>query len=199
MPTKLDLHYENGQLALNATNVSLNEILREIAIRTGLKITGGVTDQSVFGQYGPGSVGAVLSALLDGTGSNMLLVNASNGPSELILTARQGGPTPPSPMAGEPQPYNSYAERQGRGAFLGQRGDSSPVAPPPSYQPPPVEQPVEQPAAEPTAAAPTSEPNANGQSPNGVKTPLQIYQELQQLRGGAAAAPTLATPPAAPQ
>ncbi len=195
MPTKLELQYANGQIALDATNVSLNEILREIANKTGLKITGGVVDQRVFGHYGPAKVGTVLASLLDGTGSNMLLVNASTGPSELILTPRQGGVTPPSPMAAEPQPYNSYAERQGRGGFLGQRADSSPVAAPPSYQPAPQAEPpvAEPPATEPLATPQTNDPNAGGQSPNGTKTPQQIYQELQQLRQGAG------TPPATPQ
>ncbi len=194
MPTKLELQYANGQIALDATNVGLNQILREISIKTGLKITGGVADQKVFGHYGPATVGTVLASLLEGTGSNMLLVNASTGPSQLILTPRQGGVTPPSPMAAEPQPYNSYAERQGRGSFLGQRADSSPVAPPPSYQTPPQAEPS---AAESQATSQTSDPNAAGQSPNGVKTPLQIYQELQQLRQAATTPP--ATPTAPPQ
>ena len=83
-PVRSDLKvdYAGGRLSVNASNASLNQILQEIAGRTGMKITGGVSDERVFGQYGPSSPSVVLVALLDGTGSNMLLVDNGKGPTE---------------------------------------------------------------------------------------------------------------------
>ncbi len=91
-----------------------------------MKINGGVLDQRVFGKYGPAPASTVLATLLDGTGTNMLLLEtASKQPAELILTPRTGGPTPPSPSqvadadidapnpVAQPQPY---ANQPGRGA-----------------------------------------------------------------------------------
>lgn len=93
-----DVTYANGLLTIAADNSSLNQILREIARQTGMKITGSVGDERVFGRYGPSTPARVLASLLDGTGSNMLLrETASNAPAELILTPREGGPTPPQP------------------------------------------------------------------------------------------------------
>ncbi len=90
----------NGMLAVRADNSSLNGILRSISSCTGMRVTGGVVDQRVYGNYGPAAPATVLATLLDGTGSNMLLQEtASDQPAELILTPRTGGPTPPSPSS----------------------------------------------------------------------------------------------------
>lgn len=95
---KAQVTFENGLLDVRADNSSLNAILREISRTTGMKLTGGVAEQRVFGNYGPAAPGTVLATLLDGTGSNMLLrETADASPAELILTPRLGGPSPPSP------------------------------------------------------------------------------------------------------
>jgi hypothetical protein len=92
--------YSQGQLEITANNSSLNQILHDVALQTGMKITGTVTDEQVYGKYGPAAPAKVLASLLDGTDSNMLLtMNASNAPAELILTPKQGGPTPPAPAS----------------------------------------------------------------------------------------------------
>lgn len=146
--------YTNGQLTIAASNSSLNQILRDIARETGMKITGGVNDERVFGQYGPAVPSKVLGELLDGTGSNMLLMHATAAtPAELILTPRQGGPTPPNP--------NAYHE------------DPLPVPERPQY---PI---TPQPEVNRREGAPNTE---GGQSPNEVKTPQQIYEQLQRMR-----------------
>lgn len=99
-PRRAQVTFLDGQLDVRADDSSLNQILRAISRQTGLKITGGVADQRVFGNYGPATTASVLATLLDGTGTNLLLLegNAST-PPELILTPRGGGPTPPSPSA----------------------------------------------------------------------------------------------------
>ncbi len=95
----------NGQLEVRAENSSLNGILRAIARCNGMRISGGVAEQRVFGNYGPAAPATVLATLIDGTGSNMVLrETAADQPSELILTPRTEGVTPPSPA--------SYAEAE---------------------------------------------------------------------------------------
>jgi hypothetical protein len=99
-PRPATVTYAAGLLDVRADNSSLNQILRAIGHLTGMKITGGVMDERVFGNYGPAEPSTILATLLDGTGSNMLLrQSADNSPAELILTPRNGGPTPPNPNA----------------------------------------------------------------------------------------------------
>jgi len=147
--------YTNGMLEVSANNSSLVQILHEISLKTGMKITGGVTDERVFGQYGPAPAAQILNSLLDGTGSNMLLVE-SNGtsPAELILTSRQGGVTPPNPNAVSVED-NDQPDEQG---------------------PKQSSQPME-PQTNPAAVEPAQPP-----SPNGVRTPQDIYDQLRKLR-----------------
>lgn len=97
-PRRAQVNYAAGQLDIRAENSSLNDILYEISVATGMKIHGGVSDQRVFGHYGPAATSDVLATLLDGTGTNMLLKeDDSLGPVELVLTPRTGGVSPPSP------------------------------------------------------------------------------------------------------
>ena len=92
------VEYLNGQITVSANNSSLNQILHSIARKAGIRITGSVPDQPVFGDYGPAAPATILASLLEGTGSNMLLTPATpESAAQLILTSRQGGPTPPAP------------------------------------------------------------------------------------------------------
>jgi hypothetical protein len=170
-PQRAQVTYADGTLSVTANNASLNQILRQIASETGMKITGGVTDERVFGQYGPDNLGQVLAALLDGTGSNMILVHHDGDtPSELILTARQGGPTPPNPNAAalnnrsEPEERSSEAMQPRRRA----QPEGNAVIPPAN-------------AEAPNGAAPPAN-SSQPDNPNGVKTPQQIYEQLQRMR-----------------
>jgi len=90
--------YVRGKMEVNADDSSLNQILREIANRTGMTIRGEVAEERVFGRYGPAAPGEILMRLLEGTGCNVLLVTTPAGvPRELIVTPRLGGATPPGP------------------------------------------------------------------------------------------------------
>jgi hypothetical protein len=92
--------YSRGLLKVTADNSSLNQILAEIARQTGMRITGTVREEGVYGTYGPAAPARVLASLLDGTSSNMLLrETSSSSPAELILTPRLAGPSPPQPAA----------------------------------------------------------------------------------------------------
>lgn len=166
-PHHIQVSYSDGQLAVEATNASLNEILHEISQKTGMKITGGVTDDRVFGQYGPSKPALVLDSLLEGTGSNFLLVDGAKGNSELILTPRHGGVTPPNPNAAAP-PEESE--------------DRAPQYVPPvrPYQPPIFN--GRGPGFNPSAEAPTAQtPDGSQGDGSGPKTPQQIYDQLQRV------------------
>jgi hypothetical protein len=225
---RAEVEYSGGMLKVSANNSSLNQILREIGRQTGMKITGGVIEDHVFGTYGPAAASQVLTSLLDGTTSNVMIVeNSANGPAELILTPRKGGVTPPNPNA---ELVTDDADQQTRpptsprtdpprraGAMWehppgpgglpnglppsngGQTGTpinggadlgTVPGAFTPYGQSPPdaraqpetvlvnSDNPVTVPAPVTTAPADGTQP----QSPNGVSTPQQIYEQLQKLR-----------------
>lgn len=181
--------YQAGRLTVIAENSSLNQILREVAHQTGMKITGGVTDQRVYGTYGPASPSVVLGRLLEGSGANMMLrMTAANQPTELVLTPMQGRPTPPSldtraavpqqPSIQTPQPVYPGGQQPG---FVPAQGFAPPAARPQYVtQPssPPAASAAPPPAAQPVSPAVTFTP----QSPNGVLTPQQIYEQLQRLQ-----------------
>jgi hypothetical protein len=171
-PHPADVTFADGVLSISASNSSLNQILRDVSHQTGMKITGGVVDERVFGQYGPAPAGQVLTALLEGTGSNVLLIeNGGVAPGELILTPRQGGATPPNPNASAME-ENEQLEDQGpkQTSQSGQQPVPNAV---PVESVPPVTRPPE-----------TGEGTSSSQpdSPNGVKTPQQIYDQLQRMR-----------------
>ncbi len=181
---RADVTYAQGRLAVKADNSSLNLILREIGRQTGIKITGGVTEERVFGSYGPDTPDAVLAKLLDGAGSNVLLI-ASEGaaPGELVLTPRQGGPTPPNPNAkgfdddtGEDDGPRMPVPR-GVTLFGGAQPSAPQTEAPPQQRPNPFP-----PIGAPSPDGDSGATPGNPQSPNGVKTPQEIYQQLQQLR-----------------
>jgi hypothetical protein len=173
-PKHAQVTYANGTLSISADNASLNQILRQIATDTGMKITGGVTEERVFGQYGPDDPAQVLAALLDGTSSNMILVHRdADTPAELILTPRQGGASPPSPNAAAFDDRSDRPERpELREAPPGQAIRPEPGSAPPNA--PPVNPGTQ------NGNSSTDQPQP--ESPNGVKTPQQIYEQLQRMR-----------------
>jgi len=223
---KADVRYDSGLVSINATNSSLNQILREISRQTGMKITGGVREERVFGHYGPAPVADILSTLIDGTGTNMVLrQTASSTPEELILTPRSGGVTPPNPNApgfddtdnsderNPPQPTTMTRPEGGirlpvtvpaltpnQGSVPPSipqpannvNGDPSNTSPTASTLPVTNSVPIDSiPTPSTTPPAPTGivdAPNpppagtVDPANPNGVKTPEDIYKQLQQLR-----------------
>ena len=171
----------NGMLTVDADNSSLNQILREISRVTGMKITGGVMDERVFGNYGPADPSTVLGTLLRGTGSNMMIVlDAKQAPQELVLTPRGGGPTPPNPSASRDRGEEDLPPHRQRFARPDGYGNLPPLQAPPQIQPnqPPQQAPEQQfvPPAPPTNDTTTQ------QSPNGVKTPQEIYDQLMKMQ-----------------
>ena len=193
--------WNGAVLSVHASGQGLPVILREIARLTGMKVTGGAPGEPVFGTYGPGPVQAVMASLFDGMNVNMLLVNDSpTKPKELILTARTGGATPPAPTQdvsvetsqtdSNPTDANLAQPRPGRhtspNSFQGAPSDGQQGVGVPAGGIPPSLPPMNNPndASGSTTATPT-DANGTPQSPNGVRTPEQIFEELRKRQQGA--------------
>ncbi len=149
--------FADGNLSIHADNSSLAAILHQVASNSGMKIEGLGGDERVFGNFGPGAPRDVLADLLVGTAYNQVLLgDLSNGaPRELILT--------PTTRGGAGAPAPSPAPQVNANADDGNEADV--VEPPP---PPPPQQ--EQPAG------------STQQQPAGVRTPQQLFEQLQQMR-----------------
>lgn len=173
--------YASGKLTVTADNTSLNQILRDISRQLGMKITGGVKDDRVYGTYGPAAPAVILNKLLDDAGSNVLIVQPPGPgslPTELILTPRNGGPTPPNPNAeAEANRNNQYENQPNRQPYNNQRfGNNNGPIPMQNRRLPPE-------ANAPSNGSSNMQPNQDmPQSPNGVPTPQQIYQRRQQMQ-----------------
>jgi hypothetical protein len=177
-PHRAEVLFANGQLQVRADNSSLNQILRSISHLTGLKVTGGVEEERVFGNYGPGPLPTVLATLIDGTGANIFLLGGNaTTPPELILTSRSGGAEPPSPTS---PTYAMYDDTNDHNAPVAPHNATAPTQPPspatsgsgsvsPANVPPPAG--TTPPPAPPSAAA----------AP-GTLTPEMVEQELLQMQ-----------------
>ena len=121
-PKPASVVWNSQGLRIDASNSSLQQILKEVATETGAKVEGMGADQRIFGIYGPGPARDVLSQLLDGSGYNVLMVGdqGQGTPREIVLSQPPQGPAPPVP-----QNQNSEAE------------DNADVADQPQPQPPP--------------------------------------------------------------
>ena len=166
-PRHAEVIITHGLLQIRADNSSLNQILRSISHITGMKITGGVEEQRVFGNYGPAPLSTILATLHDGTGANILLLGGNAGsPPTLVLTPRAGGPEPPGPNSPAYAMYDDSSDRANRVAPVAAR-------PPVTTSPP-------------TPAVSTSAPTASAPPPAGgpakVLTPEMVMQELQQMQ-----------------
>jgi hypothetical protein len=154
---------DSGSLAVKADNSSLSQILGQLSSTSGMTVNGLNKDQRVFGSYGPGTPQQVLSSLLDGAGYNVMMlgVTSDGTPRQLILTARSNAPVSaaqPQSSQDDDQPPPDDDDSQNN------NNDSPPINFPQRINP--------------------VIPHENPDSPqgNGVKTPQQILQDLQQLR-----------------
>jgi hypothetical protein len=107
-PNPATVVWNSRGLEIQASNSSLDQILRAIAAETGAKVEGFGQDQRVFGDYGPGPAREVISRLLDGSGYNVLMIGGSGDqpPQQIILSASAAGtPAPPNtaPQSSEQQ------------------------------------------------------------------------------------------------
>ena len=118
-PATID--FKNGLLSVHAQNSSLISILNQIEHQTGLTVDGLNHDQRIYGQYGPGNLSTTLSALLDGSGYDFVIVGAGSAhasPRLILSTPGASGTTAPAPapspapavVNNEPQPNPDATE-----------------------------------------------------------------------------------------
>ena len=110
-PVAATVVWDSQGLRIDASNSSLEQILKDVATATGARLTGlghdeHMAGQRVFGSYGPGTARDVLTQLLTGSGYNVLLIGdqGQGTPREIVLSARSKGDTPVA--AGSPPPPN---------------------------------------------------------------------------------------------
>jgi len=92
-PAPAAVTWNSQGLSIQATNSSLRQILEDVATATGAKLEGTVSEQRIFGVYGPGQARDVLIQLLQGSGYNVLMIGdqGRGAPSRILLTARGAG------------------------------------------------------------------------------------------------------------
>lgn len=152
----------NGRLSIDAHNSSLMAILHQISSNTGMKVQGLNTDQRIFGSYGPGSPREVLLSLLDGSGYNVMMVGgtAAEAPLRLELSS-------PTQVSGAP-----VANTPTQAAEASDNADNSDDTIP--QQPPP-------PVVFSNGQQPDQPEQQQQPSPNHVRTPQQMLQQLEQM------------------
>ncbi len=91
-PTEASVVWNSQGLRIDASNSSLQQILKDVAAATGATVEGLHTDERVFGIYGPGTARDVLAKLLDGSGYNVLMIGdqGQGSPRQIVLSAQRG-------------------------------------------------------------------------------------------------------------
>ena len=179
-PVAPQVSYLNGQLTIDSQNATLSQVLRSVQTQTGasIDIPPGAGSERVVARLGPGKPKDVLSALLNGSKFNYVILGESNnsgGVQKVILLAK-------SSSAGEPAPVMT--------------GQNNFRAPPSSQavEPPEDEYPQNEPDSEvqlvpgqpgmpgSDGLQPDAANAAPGQFAPGNRTPEQMLQELQRLQ-----------------
>jgi hypothetical protein len=96
-PAQAAVVWDSHGLRIDATNSSLQQILKDVSTATGAKVEGLANDERVFGAYGPGQARDVLSQLLQGSAYNVIMIGdqGQGTPREILLSVRQAGPAQP--------------------------------------------------------------------------------------------------------
>ena len=162
-PSPASVVWDSTGLHINASNSSLQQILREVSTETGTKVQGAVSDRRVFGEYGPGKADDVLAQLLNGSGYNFLLAGdlGQGTPREIVLSpSRPAG----SSASNSGTRFNGARPQQQAEEDAPEEPEDQPVQPPPSPVQPPQTQNMRP-----------------GFGPNGpIRTPQQVMEEMQQ-------------------
>jgi hypothetical protein len=144
--------FQSGSVSIQSKGGSLSQILHEISDASGMQMEGMKEDEQVFGNFGPGEPQEVLSALLNGSRYNVVMVGrlSDGAPRILLLSGRNDAiaQTPAQPVSRAAAPKEPPAPEE-----IG-----SPVVP---------------------EAAPIATPDASA-APQ--KTPEETLEELQRLQ-----------------
>jgi hypothetical protein len=164
VPATVTAH--KNELTVKADNSSLTQILHQVSSATGMRLDGLGGDERVFGSFGPGAPREVLTALLNGTSYNVVMVgDLPNGaPRELLLSHRASGGASPSPAANaaQNQTHNGDDDAQPDDSGNGDDSSSDDTPPPMQYSPPSI--------------APATPPAPDGSQP---AQPPQVPQRME--------------------
>jgi hypothetical protein len=85
--------WDSHGLRIEATNSSLQQILKDVSTATGAKVEGLGADERVFGEFGPGQARDVISKLLHGSGYNVIMIGdqGQGAPRQIVLSSRNSG------------------------------------------------------------------------------------------------------------
>lgn len=107
--------WDGRTMAIQANNASLQQILQQIAAKTGARLEGALPDGRIFGQYGPGSGCEVIAELLKSSGYNLAMTGSpgTDRPLRIILSARSVTNAQAAVhIATQPQPVIEQASKQ---------------------------------------------------------------------------------------
>jgi tetratricopeptide (TPR) repeat protein len=92
-PAPAAVTWDSQGLRIDASNSSLQQIMKDVSTATGTQVEGLDTDQRVFGAYGPGPARDVLGQLLHGSGYNVLMIGdqGQGTPRRIVLSAPHAG------------------------------------------------------------------------------------------------------------
>jgi hypothetical protein len=157
--------FAGDTLSIHADNSSLAGILHQFAAKSGMRIEGLSGDERVFGTFGPGAPRDVLADLLNGTSYNLVLLGDLSNGAPRQLILT---PSTHGAAAASPSPQVNPDEAT---------ADQEPQE---VYVP---EVPTPLPSDPP---APTSP---------GVRTPQQLFEQLQRMRQNQGQQQQTVTPP----
>jgi hypothetical protein len=146
------IFFANNQLSIKANNSSLSAILHQFAEKSGMKVEGLGGDERVFGTFGPGAPRDVLADLMNGTSYNLVLLGDLSNGAPRELILSPTSHGAASTPASTPQ------------ANADENANEAEDEPPPPPEPPQQPQGGQQ------------------QTPPGVKTPQQLFEQLQRMR-----------------
>lgn len=167
--------YQSGQLTILAPNSNLGDVLRAVRKQTGAEMEiPANANERVVTQLGPGPAREVIAELLNGSRFNYVLLGSpadANALTRVVLVPKTGGDA-----AGQNPQTQQQASDQG-GIVTPAQPDMA------NAQPEPAEgEAAEENAAEdnPDQTAAETEQPAPPADQQGVKTPQQMLQEMQQ-------------------
>ncbi len=145
--------FSGDTLSIRADNSSLAAILHQVAAKSGMKIEGLSGDERVFGTFGPGAPRDVLADLLNGTAYNLVLLgDLGDGAPRELIL------TPATRVGAAlppPSPPTTTIDEAANEPDAEIPPPPQPEVPPPGTTPPPTP---------------------------GVKTPQQLFEQLQRMR-----------------
>jgi hypothetical protein len=195
-PTAPQVAYRDGLLSIVAENSTLADILTAVRKQTGaaIDIPPGAANERVVIHLNAAPPRDVLSALLDGSPFDYVIVGSETNPTALrrvIVNTRQGEGAVPSNTSQVSPPGFQRSPMPGMGAATAEQAEAADQAEEPPQPPQRVAQPIPMPgmgpltAPTPGATQPGAQPAGtatNPASPPALKTPEQLLEELKRMQ-----------------